>query len=164
MTDSNNESMSETAMKVYEVGYLILPSVPEEQIPDKASQIRDVILKANGSVISEETPKLRDLAYEMVKNVSNSGNASFQTGYFGWIKFEEGPEAATTLKTAMDGMESVLRFIIIKTVREDTFVTKTSVDDEGENDDTPDLVSDTATSKVKNEEIDKSIDALVSEK
>ncbi len=44
----------------------------------------------------------------------------YDTAYFGWIKFEAAPEAALEIKKAMDANEKVLRYLLIKTARENT--------------------------------------------
>jgi ribosomal protein S6 len=170
MTDSLDESKSESAQRVYEVSFLMLPSIPEEQIPDKVSQIKSAITQNGGEVIYEEQPRLRNLAYEMIKSLG-AGNERFRTAYFGWIKFESIPATAITLKSAIDKMPEVLRFIIVKTIRENTYISPESLEkieddkEEGvvlieeEKVEAPDI-----SSKLSDEAIDKSIDDLVSEK
>ncbi len=44
----------------------------------------------------------------------------YDTAYFGWIKYEAEPKAAAEIKKALDLSEKVLRYIIVKTIRENT--------------------------------------------
>jgi len=44
--------------------------------------------------------------------------------YFGWIKFELEPDSVLQLKENLEQNDSLLRFLIIKTVRENTLVPK----------------------------------------
>jgi ribosomal protein S6 len=69
---------------VYEVSYILLPTLSEEQVPDKVSSIKDAVTSLGGEVISSEDPVLIDLAYEMVKVVQTSRYKA-DRGYFGWV-------------------------------------------------------------------------------
>lgn len=157
MTDTF-EGKEESALRVYEVGYLVLPSVPEEHIPEIVDRAKSVITSGNGSIISDENPKLRPLAYEMVKHVGTR-NERFKTAYFGWIKFEITPEGVLEAKKAFDAMGEILRFILIKTTRE-TPVLPQEILDEAE---ALEAVDEVIPSIAPQAEIDKSIDELVIE-
>ncbi len=148
MTDEH-QSEQESALRVYEVGYLVLPSVPEEHIPEFTNNLKGVILREGGAVISEGEPLIRPLAYEMVKPLGTR-NERYKSAYFGWVKFEVSPQGALEIKKSLDAMESLLRFILVKTVREAPQVEKTL---EGEED-----------QSLKDEpSLDKSIEELVIE-
>ncbi|HEY0908297.1 MAG TPA: 30S ribosomal protein S6 [Candidatus Paceibacterota bacterium] len=108
-----------TAGTVYEVGYHIVPAVSPEKLPAEVDAIKAVLSGNNAVTISEEAPKLRNLAYQMVKAIGPARH-KYDTAYFGWIKFEAAPEAAIEIKKAMDANEKVLRYILIKTARENT--------------------------------------------
>lgn len=105
--------------RIYEVGYLILPVVAEEQLTDKVEAIRKAVEGASGRVFSEGSPSLMDLAYPMSTVVSNKKH-TYSSGYFGWVKFEADPASLDGVKKTLDANEDVLRHIIVKTVREDT--------------------------------------------
>jgi len=113
----------EAESRIYEVGYLLLPYVTEENLAHEAGLIKEAITAAGGSVFSEEEPSSIELAYPMYKVVSNK-KTKFETAYFGWIKFDGDPRGVSKLKKAMDLQENVLRFLIIKTVRENTLAKK----------------------------------------
>ncbi len=104
---------------VYEVGYHIVPTVSPENLPKEVDAIKAILGKVGATIISEEGPKMIPLAYEMLKVVGPKRDY-FETAYFGWVKFEAEPAAAIELKKALDLSEKVLRFIIVKTVRENT--------------------------------------------
>ncbi len=108
-----------TAGTVYEVGYHIVPAVSPEKLPAEVDAIKAVLAGNNATIISEEAPKLRTLAYQMVKAIGPARH-KYDTAYFGWIKFEAAPEAAIEVKKAMDANEKVLRYLLIKTVAENT--------------------------------------------
>ena len=104
-------------LRVYEVGYLLLPSIPEEKVPDEVSRITKFITDANGTIIKSGTPVLQPLAYEMEKHIATR-NERFNDAYFGFVVFEGGPKIAISLKTELDATPSILRFLLIKTERE----------------------------------------------
>ncbi|MCI5108636.1 MAG: 30S ribosomal protein S6 [Candidatus Pacebacteria bacterium] len=137
--------------QIYEIGFHILPTVAEEALGDEVSKIRTEIEKG-GEVISEEYPKLQDLEYSISKYIDTK-KSKFDRAYFGWIKFEGDAELALSIKKVCDNHSNILRYLIIKTVRENTLVKPKEPKKEGE-------VEGKEFSK---EEVDKSIDELVIE-
>jgi len=118
-TEKTQEKGSE--MTVYEVSYLLLPSLAVEQVPAKADALKKVVTDAGGEVLSFETPVLIDLAYSMTKVVQTVRH-KVNKGYFGWIKFETSKEGIEAVKKALDADNEILRHLIIKTVRENTLL------------------------------------------
>ena len=43
-------------MQIYELGYLLLPSLPEGELPNIESKLKDIIAKARGNIFDGETP------------------------------------------------------------------------------------------------------------
>jgi ribosomal protein S6 len=122
----NDESKElETELRVYEVGYLLLPYIQEADIAAEAGHIKEAIIAAGGNPFAEENPRLLTLAYPMYKVFSNK-KTKFENAYFGWIKFDGEPKSVLKLKKTLDAEEKVLRFLITKTVRENTLVRKTA--------------------------------------
>lgn len=109
----------EAAIRIYEVGYHILPIISEENLPAEVGNIKGMIEGHGAMFISEEFPKLRPLAYALSKSVEGK-RQDFDQAYFGWVKFEIDPEKALEIKKALDANKSVLRHIFIETVREST--------------------------------------------
>lgn len=156
MTDEMIEGGNEN--RVYEVSYLLLPSIPEEQVPTHVAEIKKMIEGAGGQFISEEDPKLRHLAYEMIKLVGTR-NERYKTAYFGWVKYEAPAQSAIDLKVLFDAKEEILRHLIIKTVREDTFVP--TVVEEEEILDTPEaLVAEAVEGALPQVEAEKAPETL----
>ncbi|MES2213746.1 MAG: 30S ribosomal protein S6 [Patescibacteria group bacterium] len=155
-----NETEDKTT--IYEVSYVLLPSLAIEQVPAKATSIKEMIQKAGGAVISDENPVLIDLAYPMTKVVSTIRHKA-TTGYFGWIKFDMSVDGISTVKKSLDSNDEILRYLIIKTVRENTLLNgkmmlkkedKMKREDEMDGEVRPE-------ESASPEEIDKSIDDLV---
>jgi len=146
-------------MEVYEIGYHIVPSVSEENLATEVGKIMDLIKGAE--IISEEAPKLTDLAYTIAKQVGGL-RRKFDKAYFGWVKFEMDNKDIAAVKKSLDANENVLRFLLIKTVRENTLYGSKLVAAE-------EVAKKKATVKkeekapASQEEIDKSIDELIKE-
>ncbi len=155
-TDSSN---------IYELSYILLPNISDTQISEEVSSINTLVSKNGGEMISSENPVLIDLAYPMLKVVSTTRHKVNQ-GYFGWMKFEMESENINVVKKALDLNNTVVRFMIIKTVRENTLLNgkmifkkedKMRKIDEGEDS----LSTDEVVAPMNPEEVDKSIDDLV---
>jgi len=121
-TDSGADVASSTdaqSVRIYEIGYLIVPSVKEEDLEKIVGAVRTEIEKAGGSFIAEGAPSMTRLAYAMSVRVGDR-TEEHDRGYFGWIKFEARIEVAQALDAALKGNASILRSIVFRTVREDT--------------------------------------------
>jgi ribosomal protein S6 len=159
-----NEENNQNDRQIYEIGYHLLPTVEEPHVPAEAVNLKSIVEENGGSVISEEMPKMTPLAFVISKNIE-SKKQNFNKAYFGWIKFEAEPSRLKYIKNKADNLASVLRFIIIKTVREDTlhvpkipmFKKENNVSKEPKGDDLAEKP------KASSAEIDKSIDDLVIE-
>jgi ribosomal protein S6 len=159
--------------KVYEVAFLLVPNLSEEEVPVVYGDMKGLITSLGGDFISEEMPKLIDLAYTMKKTIQNV-NQKFDTAYFGWTKFFMDAEKVSELKKKLDFDPKVIRFLIVKTVKENTLsgkkftskegmrrktsfsATSSSKKEEGEN-------AGEAPVEINKEEVDKEIDAMVAE-
>ncbi|MFA5777935.1 MAG: 30S ribosomal protein S6 [Candidatus Paceibacterota bacterium] len=158
---SENEIGEDTNSRVYEVGYLLAPTIIEENLPIVYGNLKDLISSFGGVAISDEMPKMINLAYSMTKVVSNVRN-KFNTAYFGWVKFTMDSDKVLELKKKLDLDPDFIRFLILKTVKENTIATKRFVSRETRR--RPMVKknesNETAT-PINKEEIDKEIDALV---
>ena len=56
--------------------------------------------------------------------VVNNINVRFNIGYFGWIKFELDADKVKELEKGLKLDEEVIRYLVVKTVRENTVFTK----------------------------------------
>lgn len=151
----------ESRICVYEVGYLMLPSISEENLSGEVSSFKD-ILTSNGAVfISDEYPKLIELAYEMSRSIANK-KQKFSYGYFGWVKFECATDKAKIIKDILDKNEKLVRYLMIKTVKENTMSVKRTYSKHDNTKRRPSSSPKVKETEVINEEtIDKEIDALV---
>jgi len=120
ITEDHSES------QVYELAYLILPSIPEEDLLQVVAKIQKTIEKAGGEKVDSEDPFLRELAYEMSKTVGASRYV-VKNAYLGWIKFdlplpaEAEKHPIEVIKNEIEKMAEVLRFLLAKASRETKF-------------------------------------------
>jgi len=165
MSEVENSAVQkeDSGQKVYEVGYLLVPTIAGEDVPKAYGDIKELVTGTfHGHIISDEMPKMLNLAYTMVKVIANVRH-KFNTAYFGWIKFSMEPEDVLKLKKSLDQDKSIIRFLLLKTVKENTIATKRFMPREAKK---PFVVKksegDKILTPVEKEKIDKEIDALVS--
>lgn len=105
-------------LKVYELGVQIVSDIDIDAAGAVFADLKAEVEK-KGTVISEEAPKLRELAYTMEKHLHGK-NIRYSTAYFAWVKFETNPEEIANLDEVAKSNTKVLRYIIVKTVKENT--------------------------------------------
>jgi ribosomal protein S6 len=115
MEDTSNK-------KIYELGYHFLPTLSEDEVSKAVTALKGELSKINAEVIAEAHPSMMTLAYEIGKDIENK-NRKFSTAYFGWIKFEVETSEIEAFKELNEKNPNILRFIIVKTVRENTLAT-----------------------------------------
>ncbi len=102
---------------VYEVGFHLLPSIPEEGLGAVVEKIRTLLGKAE--IIAEGFPAKMTLAYT-IERAHTGKRDKFTQSYFGWIKFVVEDRSNTqALQESLRTMPEVLRFLVIETTRED---------------------------------------------
>ena len=120
-TQGSPEGVYTPEPRVYELGYLIMPTVDEGNLSNERDALVALITKFKGIVISEGQPQLIDLAYDMTKMIDNKKH-TYSQAYFGWIKFDITPDVIETLTDEAELGENLIRSIMIKTVRDNTIV------------------------------------------
>lgn len=155
----------EEKVQVYEIGYLLVASLPEEKVASEVENLKSVLSKKGVEFIGEEIPELRPLAYSMVKKIGTA-NHKFDKGYFGWFKFEAKAGDINDIKKSFEENPHMLRMLLISTIKENTYLGKKSpvpmpeapIEPSVEN-----IATDTLVVPASVEDMDKSIDALVKE-
>jgi ribosomal protein S6 len=155
----------ESKMQVYEISYLFVPSIAEENVGAEVTRFKDMLSENEANFISDEYPKMIELSYQMSKNIANKKHR-FTTGYFGWVKFEMPTENIAKVKSTLTNDDAFIRFLIIKTVKESTLAPKRAYSKDGarrkfQKTDQP--TEEKVVEVIDEETIDKDIDALVVE-
>ena len=117
----NNETTVDS--RVYEVSFIFDNKLDEGAALEKENAVKQSIATLGGSFISEEAAYMRELAYEMIR-VQNNVNIRFNEGYFGWIKFTAQADSVKSLDKTLKDDEQVVRYLVVKTVAENTVYTK----------------------------------------
>lgn len=100
----------------YEIGYLIAPTITEEDAPSEGAKVRDIVEK-QGFIVSVAEPEKRSLAYEITKRFGGK-NHRFRTAYFGHLIFQAVPEDATAIREGIRKNDAIIRTLIIKRTKE----------------------------------------------
>lgn len=165
-TGAGGEETTDAVSRVYELGYLLIPTIAVDDVAALYTSLKDLLSGLGANLIADEMPKMIPLAYQMLK-VTQNVRSKFDNAYFGWIKFELDADKVLSLKTKLDLDPNYLRFLLIKTVKENTIATKKftyskdalkkkpyGAKKEGE-------VEGVEGAPINKEEIDKEIDAMV---
>ena len=162
---ASSQANSSETRPIYEVGYQVAPSSDEAAATKVTEAIRAQLEKNDAEIINEGAPTRMRLAYT-VERVTTGKHEKFDEAYFGFIKFAVDREHVVLLQEMLHNNHEILRSLIVETVREDLInaprrVTFTSDRLEGETIKKPTSVPEKA-GEVSEEDLDKSIDALVS--
>ncbi len=155
-----NEISGDEKSQVYEVGYLLVPTIADTDVPAVYGNLKELILSLGGEIIADEMPKMMNLAYSMLKVVTNIRH-KFSTAYFGWTKFTMDTEKVLELKKRLDLDINLIRFLILKTVKENTIAAKRFVRGDSVYRRPIKRSSDEPVAPINKEEVDKEIDALI---
>ena len=99
--------------KIYEIGYLLVPYLPTENVSATVEKlIKSKIEATGGEVTSALEPVMTRLAYVLTKVLSNK-HTKFSDAYFGALRFKATPEAVVKLKTDWDKEDDLIRFLLI---------------------------------------------------
>lgn len=156
--------IQEKDSRVYELAYLFIPLLAEETLAVSYGNLKALLEKHGATFITEESPKMIELAYQMSRIIENK-KTWFDNAYFGWVKFEIEPTAIAEIEEVLKRDEQIIRYMTLKTVRENTIASKKPVreyrkrtseksEEGGEVAPAPEM---------NKEEVDKQIDALVTE-
>jgi len=146
---------------IYEVGFHVVPTVGEDGVPKVVEAIRKAL--GDAEIISEGFPQKKVLAYQVERSAVGKRD-KYTESYFGFIKFAMPRSDMPAFQDALRAMPSVMRFLVIETVREDIMAAPRRavfVSDrlEGKTLEKPASAPEKAA-EVSEAELDKSLDAL----
>jgi ribosomal protein S6 len=111
LTENDEEALT------YELGYLVVPTVAEEQLASEVGALRGSIERSASVPFSEEFPSKRVLSYRVSRSVGGH-REHYNEAYFGWVKFDALPSSIEAIKKELDGSETILRYLILKVPRD----------------------------------------------
>jgi ribosomal protein S6 len=151
------------ARPVYEVGFHLLPSIAESEVGAIVDKIRALL--GGAEIISQGAPERMTLSYT-IERAEQGKRQKFTQSYFGWVKFAADDQSGiNALEQSLREMSDIMRFILIKTTREEVKAPKRAIFGsdrlEGQ---TIEKAPRTAEkpAEVSEAQLDKSIDALTS--
>lgn len=118
MTKTDVEHKEGNEPRMYELGYLLVPTIAEDDTGAQVEALRNIIEAEGGRIFSEGNPKIQELAYTISVDIKNK-RYSYDKGYFGWIKFEADPISVDAIQAKLDTLGTMIRHLITKTVREE---------------------------------------------
>lgn len=81
---TNHADTSDKTYK-YEVGFLLIPTLSQDQVNSTVETIKEAITSRAGAILAEGAPQMRPLAYEMTKGTVGK-KSKYKTAYFGWVQ------------------------------------------------------------------------------
>lgn len=100
-------------LTAYEIGYLLTPLVPEEQVAATVERVIVGALTAAGATVGVQTgPKLIPLAYRIKKMIDNR-HQTFSEAYFGSIRFIASPEAGAAIGATLGRVPELVRSLLV---------------------------------------------------
>lgn len=172
---SESETNTQEAVKlpegrdIYEASFWIVPLLTEDDASARFADVKALVEKQGGTLISEAAPEMKSIAYKMLKIREGKRN-HFDTGYFAWIKFEADRESVGEIDSNLKNHEDVIRHLLITTVRESTlaparlYVKEEKVEKEIKKSDLKtEANKETSGEPISEAELDKTIEGLVVE-
>ena len=106
---------------IYEIGCLFVPVISDKDVLNEVSNIKSLLEGLKCEFLSGDGPNMKELAYPMKKIMAGDKHL-FKEAYFVWLKFTADSDKMEALKKDLDKYENILRYILIKTVKEDILV------------------------------------------
>lgn len=150
-----------TGAPLYEVAFLISPTVAEENVAAETAAITAFVEKAGGEILFAEAPKLRPLAYSMIK-AHVGKREKFDSAYFGSFIAALEKEGAAALTKSIESLPSVVRALVVAVPKEALFYAEKRIAAKAERDAKHAAQKEEAAA-ASQAELDKTIDQLVIE-
>lgn len=107
------EEIEQNELKQYELGFLLSPFVPSENLEETVrAEVTAHLDKIGGEVTKTTTPVMKSLAYQIRKRVGHK-QTSYRDAYFGTVMFKLDPAKAPAFIESLQTSELVIRFLLI---------------------------------------------------
>ena len=120
-----NETHIVGTERVYELSVLFVPELQDSALSQAVADLKSHLASLEANIITEGKPTHIKLAYQVEKHINNKiKKVNFANFY--WVKFEIDSAKINEIKKFVDSKmnELVMRHLIIKTVKENTFLTE----------------------------------------
>lgn len=106
-----NTDTNETT-EIYEVGFLLAPTIPEDQVTAIDNDMHEKITEAGGEIVASQSPEMRELSYEI--EVKDEGEKrQFTRGQFGWVQFSLNPADVDAVEKIFITSDEVIRHLLV---------------------------------------------------
>jgi small subunit ribosomal protein S6 len=92
-------------VRQYETGFIISPSLSEEETEQFVGQMADIVVQKKGRMIQQDVWGKRKLAYPIKK---------FQEGFYVFFQYEGEGEVSQELERRFKQTDAVIRFMTVK--------------------------------------------------
>lgn len=97
---------------IYEVGFLLAPTIPEDQVTAIETNMHEQITEAGGDIVASQSPEMRELSYEI--EVRDEGDKrQFTRGQFGWVQFSIQPTDVDAVEKIFITSDDVIRHLLV---------------------------------------------------
>ncbi|MCD8494544.1 MAG: 30S ribosomal protein S6 [Candidatus Pacebacteria bacterium] len=149
--------------RVYELSYLIIPTVGEEGVAEQVDSLRKIITDNGGLPIVEGDVELIELAYEMRVVIENAWKV-YDRGYFGWFTFDVTPDKIEAMHALLKDHDALIRFLLIKSDRDAAVARPRFTPSQKVTAEAVEVSSEDApTTDAGDDELDQQIDELVAD-
>lgn len=120
-----NETHIVGTERVYELSVLFVPELNDEALNQAVADLKSQLTNLGANIISEGKPTHIKLAYQVEKHINNKIK-KVNFAHFYWVKFDIDSAKVSEVKKYVDlrMLEIVMRHLIVKTVKENTFLTE----------------------------------------
>jgi ribosomal protein S6 len=102
----------------YEIGYLLDPTIPEDEVVAAEENLHNQITTGGGEVLASESPEMRELSYEI--EVKDEGDKhAYDRGQFGWVQFSLDPVDIDAIESVFVKNDDVIRHLLVSVDKED---------------------------------------------
>ncbi len=92
-------------MKQYETGFILSPSLAEEETEKIILQMSEIVSERHGKIVKQDRWGKKRLAYPIKR---------FQEGFYIFFLYEGGPDIPLELERRFKQMDAVIRFLTVK--------------------------------------------------
>lgn len=92
-------------MRLYETAFLIAPNIPEEEMEDLLSKMKEVVSKKKGKMLNVDNWGKKKLAYSINR---------FEEATYIFFLYEGTPDIPTELERRFKQTEAIIRYLTVK--------------------------------------------------
>jgi len=163
---SSQANTPKDSRPLYEIGFHVVPTIDEAQAGEVVAALRAEVKKAGGEITTEQAAQKMVLAYT-VERATTGKREKYSESYFGWLQFVvEERSGINAIEDFLKQDKNILRYLFIKTEPQEVQAQRRAVFSSnrlaGETLKKPAApVAEMPVAEVSEEELNKSLDALV---